>query len=456
MRLDLSPSSLKFKTSNISRYFEQESRWGSWLDVEAAMAITQSKLGMIPKSAGKKIAKNCSLKKLNLRNIKKNLKKTGHKLMPIILELTRICPNDSKKYVHWGGTTQNIVSNGDILILKKIHKILLNDLSDILNILSSLCLKNKNVIMVGRTHGQHALPITFGFKVACWIDEINRHIERILESEKRVFRCIFGGAVGTAASFGNFGIRLQNELAKMLDLKSSKVPARSHMDHFAEYVLNLIMISTTFGKISEEVYNLMKNEISELEEPITSEDIGSSTMPQKRNPHICQDIMALAAECRSLAPLTFESMINEHEGSRQNHLMSNNALNQSCIKCGEILSTIKFLFKGIKVRKSNMLKNLEISKGSITSEAIMLKLGEKIGRQDAHELIHNCYNYSFINKKNFVEVLKKNKKIKKYLSSSTIENLCNPKNYIGLSVSFATYQGKLAKKLSNKIKNKIS
>ena len=144
MRLDLSPSSLKFKTSNISRYFEQESRWSSWLDVEAAMAIAQSKLGMIPKSAGKKIAKNCSLKKLNLRNIKKNLKKTGHKLMPIISELTRICPNDSKKYVHWGGTTQNIVSNGDILILKKIHKILLNDLSDILNILSSLCLKNKN------------------------------------------------------------------------------------------------------------------------------------------------------------------------------------------------------------------------------------------------------------------------------------------------------------------------
>ena len=103
-----------------------------------------------------------------------------------------------------------------------------------------------------------------------------------------------------------------------------------------------------------------------------------------------------------------------------------------------------------------MLKNLDISKGSITSEAIMLKLGEMIGRQDAHELIHNCYNYSFTKKKNFVEVLKKNKKIKKYLSSSTIENLCNPKNYIGLSVSFATYQGKLAKKLSNKLKNKIS
>jgi 3-carboxy-cis,cis-muconate cycloisomerase len=456
MRLDLSPSTLKFKSNNIAKLFDQESRWNSWLEVEAAMAIAQSQLGMIPKDVGKKIAKKCLLKKLNQNNIKKDLKKTGHKLMPIISELSRVCSKDSKKYVHWGGTTQNIVSTGDLLILKKIHKIFLKDLSEILDILGSLSLKNKSVLMVGRTHGQHALPITFGFKVASWIDEISRHIERILESENRVFRCIFGGATGTAASFGKYGMKLQEELAKKLELKSSKVPSRSHMDHFAEYVLNLIMISTTFGKISEEVYNLMKNEISELEEPITSEDIGSSTMPQKRNPHICQDIMALAAECRSLAPLTFESMMNEHEGSRQNHLMSNNALSQSCIKFGEILATSKYLLRGIKVKKSKMLQNLEMSKGSITSEAIMLKLGEKIGRQQAHKLIHDCYNYSFVNKKNFVNVIKNNIKIRKYLDLDTIDQLSNPNNYLGLSVSFAVQQGKNARKLSKQIyKNRL-
>tara|TARA_B100001093_G_C26851733_1_gene1025465 strand:+ start:1825 stop:3192 length:1368 start_codon:yes stop_codon:yes gene_type:complete len=454
MRLDISPSSLKFKSKNISKILDTESRWNSWLKVEAEMAIVQSQIGIIPKNVGKKIAKKCSLNKLNITNIKKDLKKTGHKLVPLILELSRVCPKDSKKYIHWGATTQNIVSTGDTLILKKIHKIFLNDLSEILNILGSLSIKYKSTLMVGRTHGQHALPITFGFKVASWIDEISRHIERLIESEKRVFKCIFGGAVGSAASFGKYKMKIQHELAKKLNLISSKVPSRSHLDHFAEYILNLIMASTTLGKISEEIYNLMKNEFSELEEPISSNDIGSSTMPQKRNPHLCQDIMALAAECRTLGPITFESMMNEHEGSRQNHLMSSSALNQSCIKFGEILSTSIYLFNGIKVNKLKMLENLNNSKGSITAEVIMLKLGEKIGRQEAHKIIHDCYNNSFVNKKNFVEVIKKNPIIKKYLSPKMVDKLIDPKNYIGLCKKFAEDQGSYAKKLSKKIKNK--
>ena len=213
MRPDASPSGLKFKSNNIENLLSVESRWQSWLDVEASMARSQSELKMIPRKAGNKIAKNCNLKKLNLKNIYRDLKITGHKLVPLIWELSRVCDKDSKKYVHWGGTTQNIVSNGDILILRKIHKIFLNDLSDLLKILSKLSLKTKNDLMAGRTHGQHALPITFGYKVACWIDEISRHIDRIKESEPRVFKCIFGGAVGTSASFGKYGNKLQKKIS---------------------------------------------------------------------------------------------------------------------------------------------------------------------------------------------------------------------------------------------------
>ena len=218
MRPDISPSGLKFKSNNIENLLSVESRWQSWLDVEASMARSQSELKMIPRDAGNKIAKNCNLKKLNLKNIYRDLKTTGHKLVPLIWELSRVCDQDSKKYVHWGGTTQNIVSNGDILILRKIHEIFLNDLSDLLKILSKLSLKTKNDLMSGRTHGQHALPITFGFKVACWIDEISRHIERIKESEPRVFKCIFGGAVGTSASFGKYGNKLQKKISNKLGL----------------------------------------------------------------------------------------------------------------------------------------------------------------------------------------------------------------------------------------------
>ena len=452
MRPDTSPSGLKFKSNNIENLLSVESRWQSWLDVEASMARSQSELKMIPRKAGNKIAKNCNLKKLNLKNIYRDLKITGHKLVPLIWELSRVCDKDSKKYVHWGGTTQNIVSNGDILILRKIHKIFLNDLSDLLKILSKLSLKTKNDLMAGRTHGQHALPITFGYKVACWIDEISRHIERIKESEPRVFKCIFGGAVGTSASFGKYGNKLQKKISIKLGLNSSRIPTRSHLDHFAEYNLNIIMLATTFGKIAQEIYNLMKNEISELEEPITSEDIGSSTMPQKRNPHICQDIISLSAECRSLAPITFDSMVNEHEGSRQNHLMSSYALNQLCIKFGHLLSSIKFVLRGLKINKKNMLKNLEISKGSIVSESVMLKLGTHIGRQQAHKIIHQMLNLSLKKNVSFIGLLKKNPKIQKFLTEKDVTNLINPEKYTGLSTLFSEQMSTVALNLSKKLK----
>ena len=179
MKLDLSPSILKINSINYEEIFETKNRWQSWLDVEAALALSQSKIGMIPRKVGKKIAKKCKLSKLNIKNIERDLKKKGHKLVPIIWELTRACDQESKKYVHWGATTQNIVSNGDLIILKKFHKTILNEISEILSDLSKLSITTKDYLMVARTHGQHALPTTFGFKVACWIDEISRHVERL-------------------------------------------------------------------------------------------------------------------------------------------------------------------------------------------------------------------------------------------------------------------------------------
>ena len=161
MNLDLSPSKLKIKSYNYDSIFDTKNRWQSWLDVEAALAKSQSKLGMIPKTVGKKIASKCKLSKLNIKNIEKDLKKKGHKLVPLIWELARICDKESRKYVHWGATTQNIVSNGDLLILKKFHKTILIEISDILSILSKLSIRSKDYVMVARTHGQHALPTTF-------------------------------------------------------------------------------------------------------------------------------------------------------------------------------------------------------------------------------------------------------------------------------------------------------
>jgi 3-carboxy-cis,cis-muconate cycloisomerase len=455
VKLDNNPSGLRLGYKKIEKLLSIESRWQSWLDIEASLAIAQSKLGMIPKKIGKKIAEKCKLSKLNQKNIIKGLKKTGHKLVPLIWELSRICDKEAKKFVHWGATTQNITQTGDVIILKKIHTIFLNDIADILKILSKIALKSKDYVMAGRTHGQHALPITFGFKVACWIDEIGRHIDRLVESEPRIFRCLFGGAVGTAASFGKYGLRIEKEIAKNLKLYPTKIPSRNHLDNFAEYTLIIIMISTTFGKISEEIFNLMRNETSEVEEPINFDDVGSSTMPQKRNPHLTQDVIAYAAQSRSLSTLVFSSMLTQNEGSRQHSLMSISALHDSCIKLEQILSTSKYILKNLKINKKRMLTNLNISQGSIVSEAIMLKLGKIIGRQKAHEIIHDCYNYSFTEKINFIEIVKSNSIIKKYLSKKEIDEMIDPNNYTGLSSKFATEQSTNALNIYKKIKKKL-
>ena len=454
MKLDLSPSILKINSINYEEIFETKNRWQSWLDVEAALALSQSKIGMIPRKVGKKIANKCKLSKLNIKNIERDLKKKGHKLVPIIWELTRACDQESKKYVHWGATTQNIVSNGDLIILKKFHKTILNEISEILSDLSKLSLTTKDYLMVARTHGQHALPTTFGFKVACWIDEISRHVERLYDSEKRVFRCIFGGATGSAASFGKYGLKIQENIAKKLNLLSASIPTRSHLDHFTEYTNILIMISVTFGKIANEIYNLMKNEISEVEEPMNSSDVGSSTMPQKRNPHLTQDVISLSVECKSLYSISLESMLNEHEGSRQHHLMSNTSLFKSCKITGEILSLSKYILKNMKIKPEKMKKNLKISEGTIISESIMLKLGEKIGRQKSHDIIHKILNETMQDEKDFLKLLKKNKDFKKSVSLSELDELINPRNYIGLSSKFAMEQSKFAKSLVKKIKKK--
>jgi adenylosuccinate lyase len=197
--------------------------------------------------------------------------------------------------VHWGATTQNITQTGDLLQLRRAHRIYLQQLGRIFAALAELADKSKDMALPGRTHGQHAVPATYGLKVAIWIDEFARHAERLKECEPRVFQALLGGAAGTVASFGEEGLNVQARMAAHLDMPAMPVPARSIMDHLAEHVMLLALLASTCGKFGYEIYTGMKQEFGEVEEPISPGTVGSSTMPQKRNPHLSQDIMAYAA-----------------------------------------------------------------------------------------------------------------------------------------------------------------
>ena len=226
--------------------------------------------------------------------------------MALIVELSEAAGEPHGGWVHWGATTQNIMQTGDVLVLRDAHRRLLDLLAGVLGAAADLAERGADMVMAGRTHGQHAVPITFGFKVAVWIDELARHVTRLRRAADHAFVAMTGGAVGTFASLGSAGPTVQAGVAQRLGLRPMTVPARSIADPFAEYVCALGMLASTSGKIAHEVFLLMKTEVVEVREPAPPATVGSSTISHKRNPQLSQDVLTISAQIRSLVLLSLE------------------------------------------------------------------------------------------------------------------------------------------------------
>jgi adenylosuccinate lyase len=417
--------------------FTEGSRYQAWLDVEAALAQAQAELGIIPQHAAEEISRKAHLSLLDLQAIRAGLARTGHPLVPLIWELDRVCGGDAGGYVHWGATTQNITQTGQLLLVRRAHEILLEQLAVILLVLADLAERTKDMLLPGRTHGQHALPVTFGFKVAVWIDELCRHVERLRGCEERVFVAMLGGGAGTVASLRELGLLTQSKMAQRLGLATMAVPARSLGDHLAEYVSLLGLLAATCSKIARETYTLMKQEFGEVEEPVPPGTVGSSTMPQKRNPNLSQDVVAAAAQVRALVPLALEAMQTEHEADRANSTMMDCAMTDACCLTGDILQRLVVLLTGLQVFPARMRRNLDLSGGLIMAEAIMLELGKRIGRQRAHDAVYDAAQKAVTEGRSFPELLVEDVRVSAHLSSEQLVELLDPAQYTGLCQQFA-------------------
>ena len=446
------PTAFRIADPGIRALFDDESKYQSWLDVEAALAQSQAELGVIPEHAALEITRKAQLSNIDLDSMKQGLAKTGHPLVPLIWELDKVCEGDAGGYVHWGATTQNITQTGKLLMVQKAHRIFLDLLAQLLTELADLADRTKDMALPGRTHGQHAVPATFGFKVAVWIDELCRHVERLQGCEDRVFVAMLGGGAGTLASLGEEGLDTQDRMAEKLGLGSMSLPARTISDHLTEYVILLAMLAATSSKIGHEVYTLMKQEFGEVEEPVPEGTVGSSTMPQKRNPKLAQDIIAAAAQLRSLVPLALESMQTEHEADRTTSIMINHAVDEACILTGDILQRLVVVFSGIRVFPERMRQNLDLSGGLIMAEAVMLRLGKDMGRQNAHDAVYDAAQASFIEGRPFTETLAEIPDVSSRLSSEQIANLLDPTRYTGLCSLFAERAAFMAREVSNSLR----
>src|SRR5438128_3783810 len=251
---DTLPTATRVSDAGIRALYRLESRWQAWLDVEVALAKAQSELGIIPNEAAEAIARAARVELLDRARIDEGFARTGHTIVPLVWELSRVVGEPHGGWVHWGATTQNITQTGDLLVLRQAHGVFLRLIGEALAAAADLAERGADMPIAGRTHGQHAVPATFGFKVAVWIDELIRHTERLRQAAPRIFVAMLGGAAGTFASLGEEGPAVQAGIARHLGMQPMSVPARTIGDHLAENICRLGLLAATCGKIGRELY----------------------------------------------------------------------------------------------------------------------------------------------------------------------------------------------------------
>src|SRR5438876_6834426 len=431
------PTAARVSDPGIRALYRLENRWQAWLDVEAALAKAQSELGIIPNEAAEAIAHAARLELLDRARIDEGFARTGHTLVPLVWELSRVVGEPDGGWVSWGATTQNITQTGDLLVLRQAHRIVLRLIGEALSAMADLAERGADMPIAGRTHGQHAVPATFGYKPAVWIDEMIRHVERFRQIAPRLFVAMLGGGAGTFASLGGHGPAVQAGIGKALGMLPMTVPARTIGDHLAENICLLGLLAATCSKIAREIYTLMKTEYGEVEEPVPPGTVGSSTMPQKRNPKLCQDLIAASAEVRSLVPLALEAMTTEHEADRTTSLMMDSAEGRACIATGDILSRLGEIMRGLRIDPKRMRANLDLGGGLIMAEAVMLDLGAAIGRQHAHDVVYDAAQAAAVEGKPFSDLLAADKRLSAHMDRKAIARLLDPTAYTGLCADMA-------------------
>ena len=423
-----------FGTQEMRMIFTDEALFQSWLDVEVALAHAEAELGIVSLDVAKEIARKANFSLLDSQFIKEQIQLTVHPLVPLVRALKAVCEGEAGEYVHWGATTQDIMDTGLILQLRSVHAIISRDLEELEEIMLGLVREHKNTIMAGRTHGQHALPTTFGFKVAVWISELRRHKERLRESRERLLVGQMSGAVGTLASLGDLGESVQELTMKRLGLKVPDITWHSSRDRLAEFMNILAMLTTTAAKIANEIATLQKTECAELEEPNPPGKVGSSTMPHKRNPMVCEGIVAISRIICANYSLSLSGMIHEHERDMRGWQTEWECIPEICIMSGAVTRALKQVLRGLTVHVNTMKSNLTMTGGLIASEAVMLKLGAKIGRQKAHDLVYQAAMTAFEQSRPFRECLLESALIRETLSDADLDSVLDVSSYLGLAV----------------------
>jgi adenylosuccinate lyase len=401
-----------------------------WLDVEVALAEVEAELGIVPKKAAREIKQQARIENLDLRALKRAFDQTWNPVVPLVDGLRRRLSPRSAGYVHWGATSKNIFDTGIAIQVKDSYGIIENNLASVARLLAGLADEHRDTIMAGRTHGQHALPVTFGFKAAVWLDEILRQQDRLREGKKRVLVGEFGGAVGTLASLGPKGLRIHKELMKRLGLGVADIPVKTAGDRLAEFVVHLGMLSATLGKIAQNIYNLQQTDIDEVTE-FTDGKVGSSAMPHKQNPVASGSVVFLGRLLRSNVLPALDYIHAEWEDDHRQGETAWKFVPESCLLVDAQLELTERVLANLIVKPENMERNLERAGGFVCSEALLMKLAIAVGRDRAHTIVKELSDEARRSEASFSDAVRAHPIVRKHLRPKEIEDCVNYRAYLG-------------------------
>lgn len=420
----------------VSEIFNSDYRNQLFMDVEVSLAQAQASLGIIPKWAADAIESKADTKYMSQKDINAEYQLVRHTLVARLNVWKRSIDKDASEYLHFGATTVDIWDTVLVLQLNDTLDLLVADLLDVETSLMKLTKDNLDTYMTGRTLGQHALPITFGKKVSTWLAENRRNIERLRHVQLKIKKSgILKGAVGSYLGLGEQAIETEALMMKNLGLNEpAKDDWHGIRDVFAEYALTLAIISKSFGRIGHELTLLQMTELGETEEDLGSKAVGSSTMPQKKNPRGPGKLIEYSRLIPRISEVVLDDMVNsfERDGAK-----SDSELKLVSISTQEMINVAKPLLKTLKVNKLRMRENLNLTNGLILSQRLTFYLADVIGKDTANDLMHDVAKFALNNNLTLKEAALQNEIITQNITESELDRILDPETYVGLAIQQA-------------------
>ncbi|MBK4998900.1 MULTISPECIES: class-II fumarase/aspartase family protein [Pseudomonas] len=419
-----------FGTAEMREVFSDKALIERYIEVEVALAKAEARCGVIPVDAAAQIAELSRYESLDLTLMQHETEIVGYPILPLVEQLSKLC-GEAGRYVHWGATTQDIMDTAVVLQVRAALAIVERDVKAVRGLLADLAQRYRDTPMAGRTHLQHALPITFGYKCAVWLSMFDRHAERLVELRPRVEVGQFAGAAGTLASLGEKGLEVQSALMAELNLGVPQATWHVARDGLAETLNFLGLVTASLGKVALDIMMMMTSELGEAYEPFVKGRGASSTMPQKRNPISCELMYAAAKGVRQQAGLMLDAMIQDFERSTGPWQAEWIAIPEAFALTAASLGQARFMLAGLDVRTERMRRNLDMTQGLIVAEAVMMGLAPALGRQVAHDVVYTACRMANDQGISLLEALKAQGEATAELDVNTLERLCDPANYLG-------------------------